>query len=104
MCILNHHAAHIYLCGDVRRTVYRQNIWNLCGQIYVPLSGTTEKYMNNIRNLCGQRYVPLSRKFPSLVNLCSVCVINILPGQYGHKPWIFFLHKFPSLVNYVQPL
>ena len=24
MCILNHHAAHIYLCGDVRRTVYRK--------------------------------------------------------------------------------
>ena len=25
MCILNHYAAHIYLCGDVRRTVYGQN-------------------------------------------------------------------------------
>ena len=42
------------------RTVYEQNIQNLCGQIYVPLSGTTEKYMNNIQNLCGQRYIPLS--------------------------------------------
>ena len=60
MCILNHHTAHIYLCGEVRRTVYGQNIWNLCGQIYIPLSGTTEKYTNNIQNLCGQRYVPLS--------------------------------------------
>ena len=29
MCILNHHVAHIYLCGDVRRTVYGQNIQNL---------------------------------------------------------------------------
>ena len=47
MCILNHHAAHIYLCGDVRRTVYRQNIQNLCGRIYIPLSG------KNIWNLCG---------------------------------------------------
>ena len=60
MCILNHYAAHIYLCGDMRRTVCRQNIQNLCGQIYIPLSGTTEKYTNNIQNLCGQRYVPLS--------------------------------------------
>ena len=103
MCILNHHAAHIYLCGDVRRTVHRQNIWNLCGQIYVLLSRTTEKYLEfmqteicsiirdyrkNIWNLCG--YVTLSRKFPSLVNLCLACVIKILPGQYRHKPWIFF--------------
>ena len=68
MCILNHHAAHIYLCRDMRRTVYRQNIWNLCEQIYVPLSRTTEKYTNNIRNLCGQRYVPLSGK--NIWNLC----------------------------------
>ena len=60
MYILNHHAAHIYLYEDMRRTVYRQNIQNLCGQIYVPLSGIMEKYTNNIQNLCGQRYVPLS--------------------------------------------
>ena len=69
MCILNHHAAHIYLCGDVRRTVYGHNIRNLCGQICIPLSGTTEKYINNIRNLCGQRYIPLSRK--NIWNLCG---------------------------------
>ena len=68
MCILNHHAAHIYLCGDVRRTVYGQNIQNLCGQIYIPLSGTMEKYTNNIQNLCGQRYIPLSGK--NIWNLC----------------------------------
>ena len=43
ICILNHHAAHIYLCGDVRRTVYGQNIQNLCGQRYIPLSGTMGK-------------------------------------------------------------
>ena len=60
MCILNHHAAHIYLCGDMRRTVYGQNIQNLCRQIYIPLSGTMEKYTNNIQNLCRQRYIPLS--------------------------------------------
>ena len=34
MCILNHHAAHIYLCGDMRRTVYGQNIWNLCRYMF----------------------------------------------------------------------
>ena len=69
MSILNHHAAHIYLCGNVRRTVYGQNIWNLCRQICVPLSGTMEKYTNNIQNLCGQRYVPLSGK--NIQNLCG---------------------------------
>ena len=68
MCILNHHAAHIYLCGDVRRTVYGQNIQNSCEQIYIPLSETTEKYTNNIQNLCRQRYVPLSGK--NIQNLC----------------------------------
>ena len=69
MCILNHHAAHIYLCGDVRRTVCGQNIWNLCRQICIPLFGTTEKYMNNIQNLCEQRYIPLSGK--NIWNLCE---------------------------------
>ena len=69
MCILNHHAAHVYLCRDVRRIVYGQNVWNLCGQIYVSLSKTMEKYTNNIWNLCGQRYVPLSRK--NIQNLCG---------------------------------
>ena len=62
MCILNHHAAHIYLCGDVRKTVYGKNIWNLYGQIYIPLSGTMEKYTNNMQNLCRLRHVPLSGK------------------------------------------
>ena len=69
MCILNHHAAHIYLCGDMRRTVYRQNIRNLCRQIYIPLSETMEKYTNNIQNLCRQRYIPLSGK--NIWNLCG---------------------------------
>ena len=89
MCILNHHAAHIYLCGDVRRTVYGQNIQNLCRQMCIPLPGTMEKYTNNIQNLCRQRYIPLSRKFPYL---CSACVIKINIGT-NHGFFFFFFTK-----------
>ena len=78
MCILNHYAAHIYLCGDVRRTVYRQNIQNLCGQIYVPLSGTMEKYTNNIWNLCRQRYVPLSETMGKYSEFMQIEICSII--------------------------
>ena len=78
MCILNHHVAHICLCGDVRRTIYRQNIWNLCGQIYVPLSMTMEKYTNNIWNLCGQRYIPSSDTMGKYLEFMRIEICSII--------------------------
>ena len=45
------------------------------------------------------------------IEICSIIQKMSIPmfslcdkNQYRHKPWIFFLQKFPSLVNYVQPL
>ena len=93
MCILNHHAAHIYLCGDMTRTVYGQNIWNLRGQIYVPLSGTMEKYTNNIQNLCRQRYVPLSR---TMGKIFGIYVDTRLLLQ--HQTLIFYINQMYSRI------
>ena len=73
MCILNHHAAHIYLCGDMRRTVYEQYLEFMWTEICSIIQEKYSKFMwIEIRSIIWKISIPMF----------SLCDKN----QYKHKP------------------
>ena len=64
MCVLNYHAAHIYLCGDVRGTVYGQNFGIYADRYMFHYPGLQKRYeqysefmWTEIRSIIQEKYL-----------------------------------------------